>query len=131
MLPAIIAALMPAVGKAAEGVAAKIGAPERAQEIEQEMASAIAMQQLAVNAAEAKHRSLFVAGWRPAVGWLCVVGLSTEWVVLPVVSTVWTMQYGTVLPVPALGTGEMLTLLTGILGMGSLRSWEKSRGLTQ
>lgn len=131
MLPAIIAALMPAVGKAAEGVAAKIGAPERAAEIQEEMTRAIAIQQLEVNRTEAQHRSMFVAGWRPAVGWLCVVGLATEWTVLPIVSTIWTMQYGTTLPLPNLGTGEMLTLLTGMLGMGGLRTFEKSRGLTQ
>ena len=74
---------------------------------------------------------MFVAGWRPAVGWLCVAGLAAEWVVLPILGSYWAMLHGATLPLPELETGELLTLLTGMLGMGGLRTWEKSRGLTK
>jgi hypothetical protein len=82
------------------------------QSMELEMAKG----QLAVNMEEAKNTNWFVAGWRPAVGWLCVTGLGYNTMVAP--------MFGL-----AAGNFEVLiTLLFGMLGLGGLRTYEKVTG---
>lgn len=80
-----------------------------------------AMGQIDVNKVEAGHRSLFVAGWRPFIGWVGGVGLATTYIVLPIVQAV---QGQT----PNLDMGELFILLGGLLGFGGLRSWDKLKG---
>lgn len=73
----------------------------------------IAKGQLAVNVEEAKNTNWFVAGWRPAVGWLCVIGLGYNSILAPMLGLV-------------AGDFEvLLTLLFGMLGLGGLRTFEK------
>jgi hypothetical protein len=72
------------------------------------------MAQLEVNKAEAQHPSLFVSGWRPAVGWVCVLGLGVNFLVVPFVPTL-----------EPLDTATMMPILMGMLGLGGLRSLEK------
>ena len=86
--------------------------------------------QLAINQTEAAHRSLFVAGWRPCIGWLCAFGLAYQFVFLPFAS--WGAAVFA-LPMPPLpGLDDNLWQLTmGMLGMGALRSFEKMKGLTK
>jgi hypothetical protein len=86
--------------------------------------------QLQVNAAEAANRSLFVAGWRPAIGWVCAFAVAYQYVVLPFAS--W-LAAVLALPVPPLpGLDDNLWELTmGLLGMGALRSLEKIKGVAR
>ena len=76
-----------------------------------------------INKVEAANASIFVSGWRPAVGWVCVSGLVYTFVGWPMMtwaSTIW--QF----PVPPnLDMGTLITLLGGMLGLGSLRTFEK------
>lgn len=87
--------------------------------------------QIAVNVEEAKSASLFVSGWRPAVGWVCVFSLFYNYVGAPLFHygiQFWTPE---VPPLPALETGELMTLLFGLLGLGAYRTYEKVSGVVK
>lgn len=81
-----------------------------------------ALAQVALNKVEAQHRSLFVAGWRPSLGWICAMGLAFTFLVNPV------LQWLTGQPGPELPTDIMLELVLGMLGLGALRTVEKLSG---
>lgn len=83
--------------------------------------------QIAVNAEEAKSPSTFVSGWRPAVGWVCVLGLAFNFIVLPLGNWAAAIWYPEI-TLPALEIDELMTLLYGLLGMGALRSYDKKQG---
>lgn len=83
--------------------------------------------QVAVNMMEAQHRSVFVAGWRPAVGWLCVAALAYLWIIRPVFNDLLTMA-GYPLPPLEIGAADVILLLSPLLGLGTLRTSEKLAG---
>lgn len=82
--------------------------------------------QAEVNKVEAGHRSLFVAGWRPAIGWICAAGLGWGWILAPLVQFVFPGK-----SMPTIETGQAIALVMAMLGVGGLRSYEKKNGLTQ
>ena len=86
--------------------------------------------QAAANLEQAKHPSLFVAGARPAIMWICALGLLTNFFVMPIAEwavAIWAP--GTELP--ALQTGELMTLTLSLLGLGGMRSFEKTKGVAR
>ncbi|WP_340109446.1 3TM-type holin [Pikeienuella sp. HZG-20] len=89
--------------------------------------------QIAVNAAEAKHDSVFVAGWRPAIGWLC--GLILAWVFIVRDFIVLALTIAApdfdVSRLPNPDLGMVITILGGMLGLGALRTTEKLRGVSR
>ena len=94
-------------------------------------AQELAMGQLEVNKAEAAHRSVFVSGWRPFVGWTCGVALAWHFVLQPLVIFT-TAYFGVTLPVlPEFDMNSLMTVLVGMLGLGGLRTYEKKQGLTK
>jgi hypothetical protein len=84
-------------------------------------------QQAATNTAEAQHRSIFVAGWRPAVGWCCALGVFWHFVGYPLALFVASI-YGYDGSIPELDTSILLELIFAMLGMGGLRTYEKLKG---
>ena len=87
--------------------------------------------QLEINAAEAKHRNIFVAGWRPFIGWTCGVALAWHFVISPFVIFGASMA-GVELPeLPEFDMGSLMTVLMGMLGLGGLRTFEKAKGLSK
>lgn len=85
--------------------------------------------QLEINKIEAGHKSIFVAGWRPAVGWVCVAGLSWNFLLQPLVAWI-LFATGTDLDkAPQLDIGDLMVLLAGMLGLGGLRTYEKRLGV--
>ena len=87
--------------------------------------------QLEVNKAEAAHRSMWVAGWRPMIGWTCGVALSWHFVFAPCVVFLLALL-GVVVPeLPAFDMDSLMTVLLGMLGLGGLRTFEKSKGLAR
>jgi len=94
-------------------------------------AQELAKGQLEINKAEAQHRSIFVAGWRPFVGWTCGIALAWHFVLAPFV--IFASAYsGVVLPdLPQFDMSSLLTVLMGMLGLGGMRSFEKMKGLTK
>ena len=94
-------------------------------------AQAIALAQIEVNKAEAASGSLFKGGWRPAVGWVCAIAFAYDFIVKDLIVFVCAAS-GVELPdLPEFDMGTLLTVLGGMLGIGSLRTYEKQKGLTK
>lgn len=89
-----------------------------------------------INKVEAASQSVFVAGWRPAVGWVCVAALAYQFLAYPALVWAWAaMQAAGWVPIgltnpPMLETDSLYVVLFGLLGIGGMRSFEKSKGLT-
>lgn len=88
----------------------------------QKQAHESAMAQVKVNEQEAQHRSIFVAGWRPFVGWTCGLALFYHFLVQPIL--VFFMDK----PAPSFDMSTLSTILMGMLGLGGLRTFEKYKG---
>ena len=86
--------------------------------------------QLDVNKAEAQHRSIFVSGWRPAVGWVCVLGMAGNFMVIPFSNFVLALLEIPV-RIPLIDTATMMPVLMGMLGLGTLRTYEKKAGVSK
>lgn len=87
----------------------------------------MALGQIDVNKAEATNSSVFVSGWRPAVGWVCVIGLIYTFIAFPLL--VWGSSVYKIPSPPPLDLGTLITLLGGMLGLGGLRTVEKINGV--
>ena len=83
--------------------------------------------QLEINAREAAHPSVFVAGWRPFVGWVCGTGFAVQFVIAPIAEWLAALS-GHPVKFPELDMETLLTLLGGLLGLGGLRTFEKLKG---
>lgn len=79
--------------------------------------------QTEVNKEEAKHGSVFVAGWRPFVGWVSGVGLAAQAILMPLIDQIWGLHY-------TLDTTLLITTLGGMLGIGGMRTYEKVKGVS-
>jgi hypothetical protein len=84
--------------------------------------------QIAVNQEEAKSSSLWVAGWRPGVGWICAVALAYAAVLEPVLRFVAQVAFGYAGAFPAIDTNITMQILLGMLGIAGLRSYDKRNG---
>ena len=89
----------------------------------EKQAHEIAIAQIEVNKEDAKG-SWFQAGWRPAVGWVCVAGFTINFLISPILA-----PFDII--IPQADTSTMLPVLMGMLGLGGLRSYEKKNGLTK
>jgi hypothetical protein len=84
--------------------------------------------QLEINKVEAASSSLFVAGWRPFIGWTCGAAFAYKFVLAPFAVLVLTAM-GNPLQLPVLDFTEMSTILLGMLGLGAMRTAEKVKGV--
>tara|TARA_B110000305_G_scaffold189231_1_gene211181 strand:+ start:81 stop:476 length:396 start_codon:yes stop_codon:yes gene_type:complete len=94
-------------------------------------AQELAKGQLEINKAEASHKSIFVAGWRPFIGWTCGIALCWHFVLQPVTLFVCSYIGLTIPELPQFDMGSLMTILGGLLGLGGLRTYEKQKGLTK
>jgi len=106
--------------------------PNKTEQEKQEitMAMMVIQGQIDTNKVEAANPNMFVAGWRPYIGWVCGTGFAIQFVVAPIA------EWGAALaghPVkfPELDMGTLLTLLGGMLGIGGLRTYEKTKGVNR
>ncbi len=109
-----------------KNLAAELNAAADSEEFQGEVS--LRMGQIAINKIEAASESLFVAGWRPAVGWICAIGIGIKFIVLPIFSWVAVVLF--TFPadkLPEFSIAELMTLLTGMLGFGVLRTIEKAK----
>ena len=88
------------------------------------------MAQIEVNKEEAKHRTVFVAGWRPFTGWVCATALAYHFILEPVI-VFGLALYNIQLTLPQFDMASLLTVLMGMLGLGGLRTYERKQGLTK
>jgi len=133
-IPAIVTALLPALGTLIDRLIPDRAAAEKAKaEMEAELIRAsneAALAQVEVNKIEAAHSSVFVAGWRPSIGWVCAAGLAWAFVLAPIAS--WALVVlGIRAELPAIHTDYLLELVLAMLGIGGLRTFEKLRGVAR
>lgn len=135
MIPILAAgSLIEAVGKVADDLFTSDEERARA-ELDAYTAETTRMQgQVEINKIEAGSQSLFVAGWRPAIGWIGAAAMAYQFVVYPFLVWGWhAMQAagwvntGLTEP-PMLQTDALWVILTGILGIGTMRSFDKAKG---
>ena len=91
----------------------------------------LALAQIEVNAAEAASGSLFKGGWRPFVGWVCGIAFCYHFILQPVIIFIVALIGMDIPDLPSFEMGTLLTVLGGMLGIGSLRTYEKQKGLTK
>jgi hypothetical protein len=105
-------------------------ASAEAQLVKAQMDAAIAgvQQQIDINKIEAASSSVFVAGWRPGIGWICGAAFALHFVILPLLGWVAVLLGHAPIVVP-FDMQTLMTVLMGMLGLGGLRTFEKVRGV--
>jgi hypothetical protein len=98
-----------------------------AQQIDADLAKG----QLAINQVEAASDNLFVAGWRPFIGWVCGIAFAYKFILQPLIIFLLIAGGSPFDPskLPVLDWAEMSTVLLGLLGLGTMRSLEKVKGV--
>jgi hypothetical protein len=86
--------------------------------------------QIKTNQIEAAHKSLFVAGWRPFIGWTCGVAIAWSFIGHPLVES-FLLWKGIELNLPVVDTNNLFELVMAMLGVGGLRTWEKIKGVSR
>lgn len=131
LISAIMPSVMEVAGRFLPEDKEKRAAAER--EIQAKLTDSLAqvdLAQLGINKVEAAHRSMFVAGWRPFIGWTCGVALMYTYVLQPIL-VFGLAQSGYLVDLPRMDLGELMPVLMGMLGLGGLRSWEKIKGVAK
>jgi len=107
--------------------------PKQKLEAQQQLIASLQVwdaQQSAVNLEEAKSSSLFVAGWRPAIGWCCALALCYSYLIIPFATWGFAAAHVSVPPFPTLDE-NLWQIMFGMLGMGGLRTFEKMKGVAR
>lgn len=112
----------PAAKAAAQLEVLKLNQAGEFKELEADLQ--MAQGQIDINKTEAASDSLFVAGWRPFIGWTCGAGFAVQFVVGPF-ATWASALYGKAVVFPQMDTATMMPLLFGMLGLGAYRTFEK------
>ena len=86
--------------------------------------------QAQANVEQAKHSSVFIAGARPAIMWICAFALAWQYILAPMASWALAIWYP-VVTLPELGTEELTGLIMALLGLGAARSYEKAKGVAR
>ena len=129
MLPGLLDKIIPDPAAAAD---AKLKAIELAQRGELAALDAdlrLMLAQADINKAEAST-DLFRGGWRPACGWVCAAGLAYTFLLRPVLPWLASLAGADVQAMPEIDTDTLMVLLTGMLGLGGLRTVERIKGKT-
>jgi len=130
----MINAILPIIGSVIDKVIPDNNAKAKAKaDIEKALidnASKINLAQAETNKIEAAHRSVWVSGWRPFLGWVAGCGFAWVFVAAPLVQWVLVLN-GIDVALPELQTDVLMELTLAMLGLAGLRSWEKSKGLTK
>ncbi len=129
---------IPLIGDIISGVTKLVGKAipdkDKAQDIQFKITELIlnsGLAQLEVNKVEAGHRSIFVAGWRPFIGWVCGVALLYHYIVRDWLVWGFSIWASNVPLPPEMDMGSLDTILLGMLGLGGLRTYEKFKGISK
>ena len=131
LLPSILPAVTDIIGRFLPEDKEERAKAER--KIEAELASHLAkvdLAQMAINREEAKSRNIFIAGWRPFIGWTCGIDLAWTYVGTPILQFI-LAQTGHLIDLPSLDMSQMMPVLLGMLGLGGLRTFEKFKGVSK
>lgn len=120
----------------------KIEDPLEAAKIDlqlEQLENALKLGQIEINKEEAKSKNWFVAGWRPAIGWVAAISLALMYIPKAVViTTIWTIKCYMILshnikadiPIfPDLGVADVIGLVLSMLGIAGMRTYEKSKNV--
>ncbi len=118
------------IGSLAEDIREAIKGKELDPNKKLEIAGKLAEVQTKINEAEATHRTVFVAGWRPFIGWVCGLGLLYAVFIEPLLRFVFTVN-GWEIEFPHIDTTITMQVLFGMLGLVGARSYEKKNNLTK
>jgi|TARA_R100000808_G_scaffold23747_1_gene53134 hypothetical protein len=135
MIASLITTLLPAVTDVVDRFLPedKEAKAKAKRDIEEKLTNHLAqidLAQLEINKHEASHRSIFVAGWRPFIGWSCGIALAWTYVATPILQFV-LAQTGHLIDLPALDMTQMMPVLMGMLGLGGLRTFEKFKKVSR
>lgn len=133
-LAALLPGLLPMLGEILDRVIPdKAEAAKARLEMEAkllEAATAQAGQQAAINQTEAASANIFVAGWRPFIGWVCGAGLAWAFIVAPMAT--WLLAVLEIRQsLPRIEVEYLLELVVAMLGLGGLRTFEKLKGVAR
>ena len=131
LLPSILPAVTNIIGRFLPEDKEARAKAER--EIEAQLSTHLAkidLAQLGINKTEAAHRAIFVAGWRPFIGWCCGISLAWTYVLTPILQFV-LANTGHLIDLPAMDMSQMMPVLMGMLGLGGLRTFEKFKGVSK
>lgn len=98
----------------------------KGKEIDPDKMMELVKVQSEINKMEAQHRSIFVAGWRPFIGWICGIALAYNFIIRDLIA--WVSPDA--MP-PAIQMDQLITILLGMLGLGGLRTFEKIKDKTK
>lgn len=139
-----IGGIIETVGKIADDLItsdqerAQMAIEERKLDLEaQRIAQTVDLAQTEVNKAEAAHASLFVAGWRPAIGWIGGAAMAYQFLAYPLLTWGWAvMQSRGIIPAefaapPVMASDQLWVILSGILGIAGMRTYEKQKGVAR
>jgi hypothetical protein len=130
LLVANIASPIEAIGNVFDKLFTSDAERAQAEAVLEKLRQNPAALQVELNKIEAAHRSVFVAGWRPAVGWICAAGVGWAYLGHPLflwAAALWSPG----LRPPEIHTDSLFELVLAMLGMAGLRSFEKSTGRTK
>jgi hypothetical protein len=130
MISLLVSAIAPLLDKVIPDADERNKLAHEIATLTERQANEIAKAQIEVNRTEAAHKSLFVAGWRPATGWICASGLGFNYIAVPLGNfTLALIGNGTV--IPSLDLSQMLPVLMGMLGLGAFRTFEKTKSVAR
>ena len=98
------------------------------EEVRMRILNEPSLAQMEINIQEAKHRTIFVAGWRPFIGWVCGVALLYNFILRDLIAWGLLMYDKALEPPPELAMEHLMTVLLGMLGLGGMRTYEKLKG---
>lgn len=106
--------------------------PDKSGQEKQELAAALAIVQgqMEINKTESTSSSVFVAGWRPSIGWVCSAAMAYQFVLRPLIEAGFMAAGQPIGPLPGIDD-HLWELLVGMLGLGGLRTVEKSKGVAR
>lgn len=116
-----IGSVLSGIGTAAKDISQAITGkdPEQAQKL-LELSAQATKAQTDINLAEAQNVNLFVSGWRPFIGWLCGLALGIQFIYMPIFT-----------PESRYDFSELISLVIAMLGVGALRTYEKTQGVSK
>ena len=131
LIKVVIDKIWPDANISAEQAAEKAKALLAAQQFQASADYDLYKQQALTNIEEAKSPNWFVAGWRPAIGWICGYGFGWQYALQPTLDWLFRAVGHAVPAGPTFDTGTLITLLFGLLGIGGLRTVEKIKGVSR
>lgn len=131
MLQALIGPVTGLLDKVIEDKDQKAALAHEIATMSERHALELAKGQLEINKAEAASGSVFKGGWRPFIGWVCGISFAYHFVLQPFIIFGVSVAGVEIPALPEFDMGSLMTVMMGMLGLGGLRSFEKTKGITK